>query len=68
MKPPIGITLRRKSTGANSASIRTTLYDLIQSIGDRVPPEREDLVTRVMVHLLISGRVKFLGNPELMGL
>jgi len=64
----IGIAQKRRSDGSSFASIRTTLYDLMQVIADPLPPEREDLVTRVMVQLLISGRVKFLRNPELMGL
>jgi hypothetical protein len=44
--------------------IRTTLYDLIDAIGREVPAEEDNLVVATVMHLLQSGRVRFLGNPE----
>ena len=44
------------------ATIETTLYDLIEAISAEVNPNEEDLVVATIVHLLASGKVKFLGN------
>ena len=43
--------------------IVTTLYDLIAALHDSIAPGEEALVTAAVVHLLHSGRVKFLGRP-----
>ena len=47
-----------------SMRMRTTLYDLLEAIQEEVPRgQRGDrLATEVMVHLLDSGRIRFLGN------
>jgi hypothetical protein len=47
-----------------STSIRTTLYDLIEVINAEVGPEDERLVIATVVHLLNTGRIKFLGHSE----
>ena len=44
--------------------IVTTLYDLIAALYDSSAPGEEALVTTAVVHLLQSGRVKFLERPE----
>ncbi|HEY7493938.1 MAG TPA: hypothetical protein VIH59_22900 [Candidatus Tectomicrobia bacterium] len=44
--------------------IVTTLYDLIAALQDSSAPGEEALVTAAVVHLLHSGRVKFLDRPE----
>ena len=43
-------------------TIQTTLYDLIEAISAEVKPDEEDLVVATIVHLLASGKIKFLGN------
>jgi hypothetical protein len=40
--------------------IKTTLYDLIAAINSEVDPEEDYLVVATMMHLLQTGRVKFL--------
>lgn len=44
---------------ADTGTIHTTLYDLIEAISAEVGPQEEHLVTATLVHLLNSGRVKF---------
>jgi hypothetical protein len=44
--------------------IRTTLYDLIDAISRALPADEEDLVVATVLHLLRSGRIRFLGNRE----
>lgn len=39
--------------------IQTTLYDLIASINETIPPEDDDLVTAAVTRLLNAGRVSF---------
>jgi hypothetical protein len=41
-------------------TIHTTLYDLIEAIGEVVPEGEEDLVTATVLDLMYSGRLKFL--------
>jgi hypothetical protein len=43
-------------------AITTTLYDLIEAINTEVAPDEDELVTATVVHMLNSGRVKFLGD------
>ena len=45
-------------------AIRTTLYDLIEAIHDEVAPEEEGLVIATMMHLLSTGRIRFLREEE----
>ena len=40
--------------------IKTTLYDLIAAINSEVKPEEDHLVVATVVHLLKTGRLKFL--------
>jgi hypothetical protein len=47
---------------AESTTIETTLYDLIEAISDEVEPGEDDLIIATVVHLLNSGRVKFTGD------
>jgi hypothetical protein len=42
--------------------VETTLYDLIVAIREAVGPDEEHFVTPVVVHLLNSGRVKFVNG------
>src|SRR5262245_32579467 len=43
-----------------SAAVRTTLYDLMYAMQDAAEPGDEDLVVSAVLHLLRSGRLKFL--------
>jgi hypothetical protein len=45
-------------------TITTTLYDLIEAIGEEVPVGEEKLVTAVVAHLLNAGRIRYIGKPD----
>jgi hypothetical protein len=47
-----------------ATTITTTLYDLVAAINDEVGANEDALVTATVMHLLHSGRVKFLGDHE----
>ena len=49
---------------ATPAIIMTTFYDLIAAIHAVVEPDAADLAVPVLVHLLESGRITFLGDVE----
>ena len=44
---------------ASHATIRTTLYDLIEAIHTEVGPDEEELVVATVMHLMTTGRIKF---------
>jgi len=47
-----------ESENLPSTSVKTTLYELIEAISEEVPPEEDDLVTEVVLHLFDSGKIK----------
>jgi hypothetical protein len=49
-----------------SMTITTTLYDLLAVIHEEVPrgSQGDKLATEVVVHLLDSGRINFIGDPH----
>ena len=49
---------------APPTTIMTTFYDLIAAIHAVVEPDAADLAVPVLVHLLESGRMTFLGDVE----
>src|SRR5712691_2177442 len=49
---------------ATPTTIMTTFYDLIAAIHAVVEPDAADLAVPVLVHLLESGRITFLGDVE----
>jgi hypothetical protein len=53
----------REAPRQPSTTITTTLYDLIETIHDEVPPGEEGLVTAVVADLLNSRRIRFIDNP-----
>jgi len=58
-------SLLPKSTRIHPPSATmTTLYDLVAAIHDEIDVHEDDLVTATVVHLLSSGRIKFLGDHE----
>jgi alpha-ketoglutarate-dependent taurine dioxygenase len=42
------------------STITTTLYDLIAAMQSVVKPEEDELVVTAMIHLLRSGRIRFM--------
>ncbi len=46
------------------ARIRTTLYDLMAAINTAVGPENEQAVVAIVVRLLSTGQITFLGELE----
>ena len=44
--------------------ITTTLYDLINALSAEVAPEDDYLVTAAVVHLINSGRARFVGSRK----
>ena len=53
------------------ATIPTTLGELIEAIEEEVEPEEEDLLAEIVLHLLETGRIRFLnsrGDLELLWL
>jgi hypothetical protein len=53
-----GLVLRARTT------LETTLYDLIVVIREEIGPDEEHLVIPIVVHLLNSGRVKFVDGSR----
>ena len=47
-----------------STATLTTLYDLIAALHDETNVYEDELVTATVMHLLSSGRIKFLGDRE----
>lgn len=49
-----------------SATITTTLYDLLNAIQEEVPAgtQGDKLATEVVVHLLDAGRIHFIGDAQ----
>ncbi|WP_143309253.1 hypothetical protein [Candidatus Entotheonella palauensis] len=45
---------------APSTTVETTLYDLVSALCDELEDEEEELILPILVHLLNSGRVKFI--------
>lgn len=43
-------------------TIKTTLYDLIEAIDEEMDPGEEWLVSRSVLHLLDTGKARFLGD------
>jgi hypothetical protein len=49
-----------------STTITTTLYNLLEAIQEEVPDgaRGDRLATEVVAHLLDSGRIRFIGDPQ----
>ena len=52
------------STGQQSTTITTSLYELIEALQHEVGPENDDLVVATVVYLLRSQHIRFLHNTE----
>jgi hypothetical protein len=44
--------------------IKTTLYDLIDAIRTELSADEDELVVATVLHLMKSGRIRFLGEQE----
>jgi len=47
-----------------STTVKTTLCELIEAINEELQPGEEHLVSTIVLHLLDTGNIKFLGDPE----
>ena len=54
--------LVRPLAGKGSNTTRTTLYELVEAINEQVLPEEDWIVTNVVLELLETGRVDYLGT------
>ena len=45
---------------APSTTVETTLYDLVSVLCEELEDEEEELILPILIHLLNSGRVKFM--------
>lgn len=45
-----------------STIIRTTLYELIEAISEEVEKGEEELIPKIVSHVLDSGKVRFIGG------
>lgn len=61
---PAQISDLAKAILEERTTIQTTLYDLIVAIREEIGPDEEHLVTPVVVHLLNSGRIKFIDDVQ----
>jgi hypothetical protein len=50
---------RRQSTHPQGATIQTTLYDLVGAISEKIPPEKDFMISGIVTHLLTKGKAKF---------
>ncbi len=47
-----------------STTVETTLFDLVSALCDELEDEEEELILPILVHLLNSGRVKFIDGQR----
>ena len=52
------------ATSAEPTRTTTTLYDLVDALSAEVYPEEDSLVTAAVVHLINSGRARFVGSRK----
>jgi hypothetical protein len=43
----------------------TTLYELIEAITEELDPAEDRLVPKILLHLVLSGQIRFLSSIEL---
>jgi hypothetical protein len=47
-----------------SLTLKTTLYDLIESIYEELKEDEADLIVQIVSHMLKSTRAKFIGDGQ----
>ena len=55
-------TSKRGPASPGPARIKTTLYEVIDAVGNAVEGKEERLVPEIVAHLVNSGMVKFTGE------
>ena len=53
------ISPQRKRRNSYLDLVETTLYELIEAVGDELEPGEEDFLTVVVLHMLRAGRIEF---------
>jgi hypothetical protein len=53
-----------RATPWRSATIKTSLYELVEALNAAVDTDEEDLVVPLVIHLLQTGRAKFISTTE----
>ena len=54
-----------KNASTESVTLKTTLYDLIESINEELEEDETDLIVEIVSHMLKSTRARFIGDGEL---
>lgn len=57
-------TVIPRATPWRSGIVKTSLYELVEALNAVVDTEEEDLVVPMVIHLLQTGRAKFIGTTE----
>lgn len=65
MKSSAGCSLAPKSTFPHPNGINTNLYDLIEAMGDEIRVGEEMLIAQTILHMIKTGRMRFIGNSIL---
>ena len=52
------------ATSSTPGNITTTLYDLVEALSAEVGPDEGHLVTAAVIHLINSGRARFVGSRK----
>jgi hypothetical protein len=60
--PAVSTLTTAEQSHPDVSTIHTTLYDLIEALSQEVGPGEDHLVTAALVHLINSGRVKFVDD------
>ncbi len=53
-----------KNAFTESLTLKTTLYDLIESIYEELKEDEADLIVQIVSHMLKSTRAKFIGHVK----
>ena len=53
-----------KNAFTESLTLKTTLYDLIESIDEELKEDEADLIVQIVSHMLKSNRAKFIGDVK----
>jgi len=64
METPVSPCSCPVRTAPSPLAIHTTLYDLIAALSAEVGPDEDDVLTAVVVHLLQTHRVTYMGDRE----
>ena len=55
-------TPTKEITPFKTTLIRTTLYELIEAINNEINTENEELIPKIVLHLVNSGKIEFAGK------